>query len=172
MNHVTPEGLLAGIKCDRPIRYRDPAVILQDACTAEPRIDLILNPMPDDPAGQEYAHVQLDVTTATHIMRALHEFLAAHVGVPSWRHDGVYYSLEHAWQGRPKTGVEGLWFRWTHESQGSVPVMAAIDDDTITALLPQVLGLKQCPVHNIWDAPCHKCALEGHGMLPVNRAHP
>jgi hypothetical protein len=161
MNHVRDDGLLAAIECTRPIRYRDPAVILQDECTAEPRLGLSVQE-----ASGDSAYVRLDVAQATHMIEALKDFLAAHIGVQSWRYNGVYYSLEHAWEGRGGT-LAGRWFRWTGESRHGVPVMHPIDDPDPerTVLLPQVLGLKPCPVHNIWSAPCHRCAL---GQAPDN----
>lgn len=177
MNHVTEDGLLAAIECTRPIRYRDPGLILQDACTAEPRLDLIIRRH----AGMDNTVLAVDVARATHMIEALKDFLAAHTAPQSWRHDGVYYSLEHAWQGRPGTGhgIEGEWFRSTGESRDGVPVMMAVtgtdpqgNTEARFALLPQVLGLEKCPRHNIWDAPCHRCALEGLGMPPVDRSHP
>lgn len=176
-NHVTPDGLLNAIECTRPIRYRDPGLILQDACTAEPRLDLIIRRH----GGLDNTVLPVDVARATHMIQALQAFLAAHIGVKSWRHNRVYYSLEHAWQGRPGTGhgIEGEWFRWTGDSRDGLPVMMAItgtdpegNTEARFALLPQVLGIQPCPEHNIWSDPCHQCILEGRGMPSVDRAHP
>lgn len=164
-NHVTPDGLLNAETCERPIRYRDPNLILQDTCTPEPRLDVIVQEIPDDPAGQGYAFLELDVTRATKIRDALNAFLRTAQGTTAWQYDGVAYNLDVAWEGRPGTDYEGLFFRHTGNFHRGLPFVVAEPrpGETIYAALPVVLGLKPCMMHGIYSAPCYMCLIENVG---------
>lgn len=163
VNQIMTDGLLAVDQCTRPIRYRDANLILQDTCTPEPRTGLSVFEDSGDSAYQE-----LDVLRATRLRDALDAFLQNAAGARSWQYDGVIYNLEAAWQGRPGTGLEGIYFRATGESRDRVPLLKAVDCAGLepssyaaqTVTLAEVLGLQPCPVHGIFSAPCYKCILD------------
>jgi hypothetical protein len=164
-NHVTDDGLLAADQGERPIYHRDQDMILQGACLAEPRVDLIIPGWAENPG-----FVQLDVTHAHALMTALTAFLQDAQGNSAWRYDGIHYDLDKAWEGRPESGYQGLWFRHTGEFYKNVPQMRAEPEpgQVYYVPLPIVLGLKRCPVHNIWSAPCHECTLDAVRALYDN----
>ena len=158
-NHVTAEGLLAVDECNRTMRYRDQNLILQDTCTAEPRLDLIVR---DDDAEGDSMFVTLDVTRATKMRDALDAFLKTAQGNSGWQYDGVIYNLDVAWEGRPGTDYEGLFFRHNGNFHKGLPYAVAevSPGQTIYAALPVVLGLTPCTWHGIYAAPCHLCIME------------
>ncbi len=161
MNEITPDGLLKVDHCERTIRYRDEEIILQDACTPEPRLVLVLRKTaPGVFPETRGACRTLDVVRATALHAALGAFLLSSRGQSGWQYGGVVYDLDKAWEGRPGTPYEGIWYRHNDRFIDVVPVMEAVDPvngDVIT--LAEVLGLKPCPVHDIYSDPCHMCAL-------------
>jgi hypothetical protein len=163
-NHVTPDGLLAVDECDRTIRLRSSQgatrIILQDTCTAEPRVDLFV--MDND---GDSANVTLDVVRATALYKALDAFLKDSRGQSGWQYGGVVYDLDKAWEGRPGTGLEGKWFRHIGTFRDSMPLMSLVDVDptqSYTCLvwtMADVLGLQPCSMHGIYASPCYACEL-------------
>jgi hypothetical protein len=156
----TPDGLLHITKCERPIRYRDSQaqtrLILQDTCTAEPRVDLFIQD-----AGLDNACLTLDVARATRLRDALSAFLQESRGQSGWQYDGIVYDLDKAWEGRPGTGLDGIWFRHNDQFRDGVPVMEAVDPVTgHVVTLADVLGLQPCLMHGVFSAPCHMCTID------------
>lgn len=172
-NHITPDGLLAVDQCERTMRYRDEQIIVQDACIPEPRIDLIIQEIPNDPAGQGFAFLQLDVARATALYTALGAFINDSRGQTGWQYGGVVYDLDKAWEGRPGTDYAGMWFRHTGTFHKGLPWMRAepTPGNIFSAALPVVLGLKPCPVHQIWSSPCYACDLGDVGELSALMDH-
>lgn len=163
-NHVTPDGLLTVDQCDRTMRYQDThgetRIILQDTCSAEPRVDLLVK---DDDG--DTACVTLDVVRATALHKALGAFLNDSRGHSGWQYGGVVYDLDKAWEGRPGTGMEGKWFRHIGTFRDSMPLMSLVDLDPnqsypcLVWTMADVLGLQPCSTHGIYSSPCYLCEL-------------
>jgi hypothetical protein len=166
-NHLTPDGLLSVDTCERTLRYRDETLIVQDTCTAEPRIELIIQRH----GGYDNTVVTLDVARATRIQEALTAFLHNATGNTAWRYDGINYDLDKAWEGRPNTGMTGIWFRHTGNFRDGIPLMRPIsahlngqfDPSGYEVPLTEVLNLPPCPIHGVYSAPCSHCIL---GIVP------